>query len=261
MTRSPHDFAAPDCLEMCYRFEGDEPNEVSVVYKAFELEPSDIDSGLLNNFIPKELESKLEPGMKFHPVIDLVEGKPNSAGFMQDSKWEVILSDAHNEYTLVDWDDLQQMEKFSVLIHAHMLYLYRYEELNLIDPGWLIEKQERDDYEALCEIRGVEPKAYEEEPFQLLPYGAEDPAFFNKALRHGPVIDGLYGKPGDMVFVRGEAEEGTAFDRVSKPFFIAEYDQEKSLFTLVDAVGNVCITMPEELTRNYRGGKHPEDWE
>ena len=60
----------------------------------------------------------------------------------------------------------------------------------------------------------------------------------------GPEIDGIPGKVGDLVFWVGNS-------RV--PWWIAEWQpQNGKVFAIINALGDVGVAAPEDLSRNFR---------
>lgn len=60
----------------------------------------------------------------------------------------------------------------------------------------------------------------------------------------GPEIDGIAGRPGDLVFRLG----GT-----TAPWWIVEWQPDNGeSFVLVNATGNIAVAGADELTRDFR---------
>lgn len=69
------------------------------------------------------------------------------------------------------------------------------------------------------------------------------PGFAADRLQDGPDIDGLPGRPGDLVFLRYR----------HAPHWICEWQPDNGpAFDVVDALGHHTLADPEDLTRNSR---------
>ena len=69
------------------------------------------------------------------------------------------------------------------------------------------------------------------------------PGFAEDRLQYGPDIDGIPGRPGDLVWL--------AYSRC--PHWIAEWQPDNGpVFDVVDALGNHTMADPDDLTRNSR---------
>lgn len=69
------------------------------------------------------------------------------------------------------------------------------------------------------------------------------PGYAADRLQDGPEIDGIPGRPGDLVWLK--------YRRA--PHWITEWQPDNGpVFDVVDALGNHTLADPEDLTRNHR---------
>jgi hypothetical protein len=253
MVETPDDFDKPECVLRILR-EG--VNGLSVVYKKFIVTDEDIESGFVKETTKNA--SEVEPGDSLHPILDYERGEAiNACNIPNKEALELLLSPA-----ALSWGELQQAEKFSVSLDANYLCMYRYEEYDKVDPNLLPKDDDRENYRLACDEYNITAKEVDDDrPFAVKRF---QPASYAEArLRHGPLIDGLYGKPGDLVF-EAYREEGDMEDR--KPWWIVEWQPDNGeVFACVNATGDIMLVDAESLTRNWRGkddaDAYNEDWE